>query len=165
MKLYEITGAMKEVQQMLEDGVPVEQLQDTLDEIELDFKEKAESCLYALANLNAEAEGCKAEIARLTERKKIKENQAKKLKDYLLFNMQDLGFKKVDNGVMTASVRKGVQKLQINNEDAIPQEFKKINTSVSIDKALLLKSLKELEEGKTIEGAEVIQGEHTLTIK
>lgn len=165
MKLYEITGAMKEVQQMIDDGIPVEQLQDTLDEIEIDFKEKAESCLFSLANLSAEIEGCKTEIARLNDRKKLKENQANKLKEYLLFHMQELGMKKADNGVMTASVRKGSPKLQINNEDAIPQEFKKISTSVSIDKKLLLKSLEELEEGKTIEGAEVIQGENTLTIK
>ena len=37
MKLYEITGAMAEVQQMIEDGVPLEHLEDTLNEIKVDF--------------------------------------------------------------------------------------------------------------------------------
>jgi len=165
MKLYEITGAMKEVQQMIDDGVPLEQLEDTLGEIEIDFKEKAESCLFALANLNAEIEGCKSEVDRLTARKKTKESQAAKLKEYLLFNMQELNSGKIDNGVMTASIRKGAPKLQINDESAIPQEFKKISTSVSTDKKELLKALKELEEGETIEGAEVVLGKNTLTIK
>ncbi len=165
MRLYEITGAMKEVQQMLDDGVPIEQLEDTLNEIEIDFKEKAESCLFAVANLNGEIDGCKSEIDRLAKRKKAKENQVTKLKEYLLFNMQELNSGKIDNGVMTASIRKGAPALQINSEDSIPQEFKKIVTSVSTDKKALLKALKELEEGEVIEGAEVIQGKSTLTIK
>jgi len=165
MKLYEITGAMKEVQQMLDDGVPLDQLEDTLNEIGIDFKEKAESCLFAVANLNSEVGAYKAEIDRLTAKKKSKENQIVSLKNYLLYNMQELNSGKIDNGLMSASIRKGAPALQINNESYLPQEFKKISTSVSIDKKGLLKALKELEEGETIEGAEVVPGKNTLTIK
>ena len=165
VKLYEISEAMKDVQQMLDDGVPLEQLEDTLNEIEIDFKEKADNCLFALANLNAEIEGCKVEESRLKVRRSSKERQAEKLREYLLFNMQELGSKKIDNGVMTASVRKGIKKLQITDEDAIPVEYKKISTLVSTDKKGLLAALKELKEGETITGAEVVQGQNTLTIK
>lgn len=165
MKLYEITGAMKEVQQMLDDGVPLEQLEDTLNEIGIDFKEKAESCLFAIANLNSEAGAYKAEIERLTVKKKSKESQVSKLKDYLLYNMQELNSGKIDNGLMSASIRKGAPALQINNESYLPQEFKKISTTVSIDKKGLLSALKELAEGETIKGAEVVPGKNTLTIK
>ena len=165
MRLYEIAGAMKEVQQMLDEGVPLEQLEDTLNEIGIDFKEKAEACLFALANLKSEAEAYKTEIDRLTARKKSKENQTEKLKEYLLLNMQELKSGKIDNGVMSASIRKGAPKLQINNEDDIPSQYKNISTSVSTDKNALLKALKELAEGEIIEGAEVVQGNSTLTIK
>jgi uncharacterized small protein (DUF1192 family) len=165
MQLYKITGAMKEVQQMIDDGVPLDQLEDTLSEIEIDFKEKAESCLFAVANLNSEVGAYKAEIERLTAKKKSKENQAIKLKEYLLLNMQELNSGKIDNGIMTANIRKGSPVLQINDERSIPQEFKKISTSVSTDKKALLKALKELPEGEAIEGAEVVQGKNTLTIK
>jgi len=165
MQLYKITGAMKEVQQMIDDGVPLDQLEDTLSEIEIDFKEKAESCLFAIANLNSEVGAYKAEIERLTAKKKSKENQAVKLKEYLLLNMQELNSGKIDNGIMTANIRKGAPALQINDESAIPQEFKNISTSVSTDKKALLKALKELPEGEAIEGAEVVQGKNTLAIK
>ena len=165
MKLYEISEAMKDVQKMLDDGVPLEQLEDTLNEIEIDFKQKAESCLFALANLKAEIEGCKSEEARLNARRQSKEKQVDKLKEYLLFHMQELNSGKIDNGVMTASIRKGAPKLQINDVDAIPIEFKKISTVVSTDKKGLLAALKELNEGESITGAEVVQGSNTLTIK
>ncbi|MDC0637469.1 siphovirus Gp157 family protein [Flavobacteriaceae bacterium] len=165
MKLYEITGAMKDVEKMIDEGVPLDQLEDTLNEIEIDFKEKAESCLFALANINSEVNGCKIEIDRLIARKKSKEAQAAKLKEYLLFNMQELKSGKIDNGVMSASLRKGAPALKISNEDAIPLEFKKIATSVSTDKKALLAALKELTEGEVIEGAEVVPGKTTLTIK
>jgi hypothetical protein len=165
MRLYEITGAMKGIQKMLDEGVPLEQLQDTLDECGVDFKEKAESILFALANLGGEIDGCKAEIDRLAKRKKSKENQVASLKNYLLFNMQELKSGKIDNGVMTASIRKGAQALHISDEDAIPQEFKNISTSVSTDKKALLKALKGLAEGEIIAGAEVVAGKNTLTVK
>jgi uncharacterized small protein (DUF1192 family) len=165
MKLYEITGAMKEVQQMIDDGVPLEQLEDTLNEIGVDFKEKAESCLFAVANLNSEVGAYTAEIERLTAKKKSKVNQIASLKSYLLINMQELKSGKIDNGLITASIRKGAPALQINNESAIPQEYKNISTSVSTDKKALLKALKELAEGEIIEGAEVVPGKNTLTIK
>lgn len=165
MKLYEITGAMREVQKMIDDGVPLDQLQDTLNEIEIDFKEKAEQCLFALANLDSEIAGCKTEEDRLAARRKSKVNQKEALKKYLLFNMQELKSGKIDNGVMTASLRKGAPALSITNEDEIPVEYKKIHTSISTDKKALLSALKELSEGETIKGAEVVTGKTTLTVK
>jgi len=165
MQLYKITESMKEVQAMIDDGVPLDQLEDTMQLIELDFKEKAESILYVLANIRSEMEACKAEETRLADRRKAKEKQAEKLKEYLLYNMQELKSGKIDNGVMSANIRKGAPVLVITNEDAIPNEYKKIAVTSSIDKKELLKALKALEEGETIEGVEIGVGKNTLTIK
>lgn len=165
MQLYKITEAMKEVQAMVDEGVPLDQLEDTMKLIEMDFKEKAESILFVLANIKSEIEACKAEELRLSGRRKAKENQAEKLKEYLLYNMQELKSGKIDNGVMTANIRKGSPVLVITNEDAIPNEYKKIAVTSSTDKKGLLKALKELEEGETIDGAEIGAGKNTLTIK
>ena len=165
MNLYQITGAMADVQSLIDDGVPMEQLIDTIKLIEADFNKKAESILYVLANIGAECSAIKSEETRLAERRKVKENAAARLKEYLQLNMQELNCSKVDNGVMTASIRKGASALLIENEEAIPQEFKKISTNVSIDKRGLLKALKGLEDGATIDGAQVVPGKSTLTIK
>lgn len=165
MKLYEITGAMKEVQKMLDEGVPLEQLEDTLNEIDIDFNEKAGGCLFAISNLNGEIASCKHELERLSRIKKQKESQILKIKEYLLLNMQELGKTKVANGTMVASVRKGAKALQINNEDNIPIEYKSILTTSAVDKKALLKALKDLEEGEVIAGAEIVAGKNTLIIK
>tara|TARA_R110000744_G_scaffold246942_1_gene363442 strand:+ start:11387 stop:11884 length:498 start_codon:yes stop_codon:yes gene_type:complete len=165
MKLYELTEAMKDVQAMLDEGVPIEQLQDTLNDLNCDFQDKAKNVLFAIANLKAESEMISAEIKRLSGKSKAKDNQVASLRDYLLYNMQELNSGKIDNGVMSASIRKGAPTLQINNEDLIPVEYKVIKTSVSTDKKGLLKAIKELEEGEKIEGAEVVAGKNTLTIK
>ena len=165
MQLYKITESMKEVQAMVDDGVPLDQLEDTMQLIEMDFKEKAESILFVLANIKSEMEACKVEEVRLADRRKAKEKQAEKLKEYLLYNMQELKSGKIDNGVMTANIRTGASVLVITNEDAIPNEYKKISVTSSTDKKGLLKALKELEEGEEIEGAEVGAGKNILTIK
>jgi len=165
VKLYEITGEMRNIQEMIDDNVPLEQLEETIKQIEIDFEDKAKSVLFVIANIEAEIELCKAEESKLAARRKAKDNQVSRLKEYLLYNMQEFNSGKIDNGVRTASVRKGAPALSIVDEDKIPNEYKKIKTSISVDKKLLLKSLKELDEGDKIEGAEVIQGKNTLTIK
>jgi len=165
MQLYKLTEATKQVGALLDEGVPFEQLEETLKELDCDFQEKAKSILFAIANLEAESGMIDAEVKRLASKKTTKATQVAKLREYLLFNMQETNTNKVDNGVMSASIRKGAPTLVITDEDLIPVEFKNIKTSVSTDKKGLLKALKELEEGKTIEGAEVGAGKNTLTIK
>ena len=165
MQLYKLTEATQKVSALLDEGVPFEQLEETLKELDCDFQEKAKNILFAIANLEAETGMADAEIKRLNARKTTKANQVIKLREYLLFNMQETKTAKVDNGVMAASIRKGAPTLVITDEDLIPVEFKNIKTSISTDKKGLLKALKELEEGKTIEGAEVGAGKNTLTIK
>lgn len=162
MKLYEITGAMAEMQKLIDEGVPPEQLEDTLNEIQEDFDVKAGSCLFAMANLNGEIEAAKNEEARLSERRKSKEKQLNKLKDYVLFNMKQLNKSKVDNGTMTATVRKGRAIVSIIDEDSIPFDYKNVKTSVAVDKKKLLDDLKD---GAEIEGAALTTSDETLTVK
>ena len=165
MQLYKLTEATQKVSALLDEGVPFEQLEETLKELDCDFQEKAKNILFAIANLEAEAGMADVEIKRLNARKTTKANQVSKLREYLLFNMQETKTAKVDNGVMAASIRKGAPVLVISDESLIPVEFKNIKTSVATDKKGLLKALKELKEGETIEGAEVGEGKPSLQIK
>ncbi len=165
MQLYKLTEAMAEVSKMADDGVPFEQIEDTLNELECDFQEKAKNILFAIANMEGEAEMISAEAKRLSDKKTTKLNQIKRLREYLLINMQSTGATKIENGVMTASIRKGVVSAVIKDEELIPVEFKNIKTTITTDKKGLLKALKELKEGESIEGAELGAGKNTLTIK
>lgn len=162
MKLYEIAEAMADLEQMLEDGIPEDQLTDTIEEMKGDFKEKAESILFILANMRSQVEAYKAEENRLAEKRKSTEKQSERLKEYLLFNMQEMESGEINNGIMSARVRKGAPILVIKDEDIIPTEWKEIKTTVSTDKRGLLKALKD---GEVVEGAEIGTGKNTLTIK
>lgn len=162
MRLYEITGAMAEMQKLIDEGVPPEQLEDTLNEIQEDFDVKAQSCLFAMANLTGEIETAKSEEARLNARRKSKEKQLEKLKDYVLLNMKQLNKSKVDNGTMTATIRKGREVVSIIDESAIPFDYKKVNTSIAVDKKKLLDDLKG---GAEVEGAAITRSDETLTVK
>lgn len=162
MKLYEITEAMADLEKMLDDGIPEDQLADTIEEMKGEFKDKAESILFILANMGSQIDAYKAEETRLSGKRKAEEKRVEKLKEYLLLNMQELNYGEVNNGVMSAKIRKGTPVLVIDDEDLIPIEWKKISTSVSIDKRELLKALKD---GKEAEGASIGAGKNTLTIK
>lgn len=162
MKLYEITEAMADLERMLDEGVPEDQLADTIEDMKGDFKEKAESILYILANMNSQAYAYKAEEKRLSDKRKSTEKQIERLKEYLLFNMQELNSGEINNGIMSAKIRKGLPILVIKDEDSIPVEWKEIKTTVSTDKRGLLKALKD---GEAVEGAEIGTGKNTLTIK
>ena len=162
MKLYEITEAMADLEKMLDDGIPEDQLADTIEEMTGEFKDKAESIIFILANMDSQINAYKAEEKRLSDKRKAEEKRVEKLKEYLLLNMQELNYGEVNNGVMSAKIRKGAPVLVIDDEDLIPIEWKKISTSVSIDKRELLKALKD---GKEAEGASIGTGKNTLTIK
>jgi hypothetical protein len=165
MKLYEITEAMKGLEEMLENGTPIDELADAIESVKGGFQERAESILFVLANLTGDIDKYKAEEKRLAERRKQAEKQAEKLKEYLLFNMGELNESEVSNGVKTAKIRKAAPVLVVTDEDKIPIQYKKISTSVALDKCGLLKALKDLPQGEAIEGAEVGAGKPTLQIK
>lgn len=165
MKLYELTEAMKDLEQLMESGVPEDQLADTIEDISGDFKEKAESILFVIANKQAQAEAYKAEEKRLAEKRKLEEKQIERIKEYLLFNMQELDFPEVNNGILSAKLRKLAPSLSVDDEDSIPVSYKSIKTTVSVDKKELLKALKDLPEGESIEGATLITGKKSLTFK
>ena len=86
MKLYEITEQLRQLMAM--DDVPPEQLQDTLDMVNDEFEAKAENIAMLIREMVLDAEGYKAEIDRLSDRKKSLDNKVESLKDYLRVNMQ-----------------------------------------------------------------------------
>jgi hypothetical protein len=88
-----------------------------------------------------------------------------KLKEYLVENMRAAEIKKIDDGVVSATVVNPKPVLTITSEDDIPQEYLNIKTSVAVDKKGLLAALKELPEGETIPGAVIGESKPGLTIK
>lgn len=89
---------------------------DTLEGIEGEFDEKAESIAVYIKQLKAEAKMLKAEKAAIAKRQSQKEKQAENLKAYLLNSMQALGRQKIDMPRAVISLKKNAPCLVIDDE-------------------------------------------------
>lgn len=162
MKLYEITGNMKEIENMISEGVPEDQLIDSIELIKGDFESKGESILFLLANMNGDIEAFKAEEKRLSDRRRAIEKSKSKLEEYLVYNMQAMKLKKINGGTKSASLSKPRPVLSITDESLIPDEYRSIKVVDSIDKKAALAALKG---GAEIPGATIGESKPGLTLK
>lgn len=117
MKLYEI-AAQYDVLRSMED-VPPEVLADTLESIDGEFDEKVEAIACVIKEMTAESETLKKEASTLQERSKAKENEAKRLKEYLFHQMQIAGREKVEALRAVVRISKKAPTLVIDDEDAL----------------------------------------------
>lgn len=151
MKLYELTGNIKELESMVESGdVPADQVRDTLELLEGDFNDKAKNIVMVIKNTNTEA--IDAEIKRLQSMKKTIVNKKESLKDYLRENMQASGISKIESDIIKVTLKKPTKKLVITDEDLIPDEYISVETSLKVDAKALTAAIKE--------GATLIEGAH-----
>ena len=159
--LYELTAGFKELSEA--EDIPVEQIQDTLDMIEGDFNDKAVNIVKLVKSLDKTMiDPIDDEIKRLQERKKVIINRQESLREYLRYNMVQSGIKKIECPLFNITLRKGLQKVSIDDESKVPDDLINVKTTITADKKEILKRLKAGEE---IPGASMINGEETLMIR
>lgn len=112
---------------------------DNLEELEGEYLDKLEACGIYCKNEQAEIDAIKAEEKRLADRRHVKENKVKRLKEYMLQSMEATETKKLDTPKVYISTRKS-QKVIVDDEAAIMPIYKKITET--IDKTALKKALK-----------------------
>ncbi|MFR9240988.1 MAG: siphovirus Gp157 family protein [Clostridium baratii] len=161
MKLYELTQNYRNLENLVEqEGLTVEMIQEALGQVEKDINTKMENTCKVMKEIEADALGIDEEIKRLTVLKKQKENTAKKLKEYVEFEMNGIGLNKIEGKLFRISFRKS-KAVRILDETKIPKEFIKVKTTETISKTELSKALKN---GEIVEGAELIEN-RSLQIK
>lgn len=106
MTLYEITGELLELQNMIEEGADPDVVNDTIESVEFDLEQKAEGYVMVIRNLEAQAKAIKDEEKRLREKRVSAENGIERLKKRLFDSMNATGKKKLNAGVFTLSVQK-----------------------------------------------------------
>lgn len=158
-KLYELTTDLKSI---LSEDFDEQTLKDTLEAVGGEFNDKAISIIKLAENLNGDTSVIDAEIKRLQARKSAITNKQKQLREYLIYNMQESGISKVECPLFTASLRKGVEKVVIDNEMLIPDEYAQIEVVTKVNKTEIKKQLKA---GVEIPGARLERGETTILIK
>ena len=163
MKLYEITGEVKQLEKLVEDGeLTADQIKDTLESSELEFQSKSEGIANLIGSWSDDLSTLDVHIKRLQERKKSIKASQDRLKEYLRYNMVESGITKISCPLFSVTLRKGIKKVNILDVDLLPDEY--VNAKVEI-KADSRKILKDLKEGVDVTGAILEQGADTLLIK
>ena len=118
MTLYELTDQYIVFINMIESGeIPEEAIADTLESICGELDQKIDSIACVLKQFIAEGEAIKAELDRLTERKKAKEKAAERIKTYLSETLIALDKLKFESPRNKISFRKS-NSLDISDEAA-----------------------------------------------
>lgn len=141
---------------------------DTLDGVEEEFETKAENIAAYIKGLKVEADAIKAEETALSLRRKVKENQIKRMKSYLLENMQLINRKKIDTPRAKLSIRNNAESVQFDDEE----QFIRLCLARGQDDYLRYKDpelnktavKKALQSGMEIDGASLIRTQ-SLIIK
>ena len=89
---------------------------DTLDGIEEEFECKAENIACYIKQLDGELELLKKQKAAFKRRRKAKENQLARMKDYLLVCMQKINRKSVETALAKITVKNNAESAQFADE-------------------------------------------------
>ena len=148
MKLYEISEQFNDL--LYNEEMTEEEISEQLAKLNMELENKVENGIGLLKNLTATADAMKAEELRLKKRRLSFENKISRIKDYYQSELTAIGKKKIltARGSMTIAKCGGKLPLKIDDENLIPQDFKKIVYEVDKDK------LREvLEDGEIVSGA------------
>lgn len=160
MNIYEITGDILKLQEMLLEEPENEAIQDTLESLNAELETKAENYVKVIKNMQAEAEAYKAEIDRMTERKRSIENSIERLKKALFTAMQETETDKIKGDLFTISLRNGAPQLPKELDwHTVPVHYLK-EQEPQIDRKELLKAVKSGE----VTGIELVKGQ-SLSIR
>ena len=157
--LYEITESMRDLVSL--DFNP-DEIADTLDGLQLEFKDKANNIIALDECLKGDVVAINDAIKRLQDRKAAIASRQESLKEYLLTNMIGSDIKKIECPLFTASVRKGVDHVVIDDLDSLADEFVSVKTVVSASKVEIKKAIKA---GSKVDGAHLETGKSSLIIK
>ena len=161
MTLYELTGQILELQELMEDDVyEPELINDTMESVMYDFQNKADDYVKLIKNIEAQVFALDEEAKRLKARQDKMKNKVKMLKDKLVTAMVATGTRKLQGTVGTLSLRRSTKIPSELTWENVPQEYVKTEVKKSIDKVSLTSAIKE---GK-VEGIE-LEETNSLLIK
>lgn len=147
-QLYALTGKLAELQAMADtdDEDLKEALQNAMDEIQGEFEIKADNIVMLRRNIESDVTAIEAEIERLAELKRIKSNSVAQISDYLRRNMEAASLKSIKRPLFTITLAMGKEKVIVDKEDELPEDFIVPKTTFAPDKNAITARLKEIRE-------------------
>lgn len=161
MHLYELTDKYLqafEALQVDEQGNMVGY--EAMEELAGELDEKLENVACYIKDLRGEAAKFKAEEATLAARRKQVESRAKWLSNYLQGQLEAVGREKFETVRCKLGFSKS-SKVNVLDMDLLPEEYRRVVTTVEPDKKAMLPRLRA---GEVIPGAE-LQESRTFQIK
>ena len=166
--VYELTGTLMLVQQLLTDGEEEEEvIRDTLEAVQGEYDYKIEGCCKVIKNIEADINAYKAEAKRLTDRAKSLEKNIERLKATIFNSMKATNTTNIKGQLFKISIAKNGGKLPVvydkSNKDItalLPDQL------VNIVETPNLEAIRELlEAGKVVEGFSLGERGESLRIK
>lgn len=164
-RLYEITGDILTLQEMLEDSVEDEVLTDTLEAVQGEYEIKLEAYCKVIKNLEADMEALKNEAKRLTDKRKVLENNVDRLKKAMFDSMKATNTPKVKGQIFTVAIQKNGGKLPVIMADGTTMDHLPDQLVVVTEKPNLEAIRELLEAGLTVEGFTLGERGESLRIK
>lgn len=148
--LYELTEAIATFKwEYDEDGVILNT--QTVDELEMEFKEKVRNIGLLIKNLESDADQYEKAEKEFAQKKKRAKNKIDSLKQYLASNLNGETFKS-DDGLLNISWRKS-KSVEISDGAKIPEAYL-VPQEPKVDKTALKKAI---EGGENIDGVTVVE--------
>lgn len=146
--LYQLTGEFQQLAAMDADNDDdfAAALAETLDAQSSQLEDKIEATIIVAKQLDADAEACKAEAKRLSERARAFERNAQACRDRVLWAMESTGREKIKRQLFTITRARPRPVLAVDDEALIPQKYIVEKISRSPDKKALLDALKSGDE-------------------
>lgn len=160
MKLYELAENYRNLQELVDrEYVDKEVIENALDQVEGDISEKLENIAKLMKSIDGDINSLKVEEERLANKRKLLENNSKKLREYIQSSLIILNTKKIKTNLFNFIIRKNTPSVNITDENLISDEFIKIEKKIEKKKVL-----EALKSGIEVPGAEMKQSE-SLQIK
>lgn len=164
MTIYEITNDYLQLMQMMEDPeLDPKTLADTMEGIEGELEDKADNYARVMKNMEADLNGIKAEIERLSTRKKTIENNIKRMKEALQFSMETTGKTKFKTELFSFGIRKNAPAVVMDEPyiENVPERFLKYS-----DPTINRSAIKEaIQNGEDLEGLAHLESSTSLSIR
>lgn len=170
MNLYEISEEIKKLDELYMELIDFETgefKEDTsvLDEfnekLNILLKEKSEGIIKYIKNLEADIKAKKEESKRLDDARKKQEKQLERFKDYIKFNMENMGKKEIKTPLGVLLLRKSTQTLIDESTIERDKRYWYQETTDKFDKTIIKKLL---QSGEVIVGAYLVENKN-LNIK
>ena len=164
-RLYELSDKYNALSGLLENAEAEEaQVLEALNNIKDQFNVKAENIGKLILSLAGDIAVTQKEEERLAARRRGIERQFNYMKSYLRQEMVATKNERIEGEVLTISLRKNPDSVNIVDQDAILEEFRTIIPETwQPNKTLILNHFKNT--GEIISGVEIIRDKKTLTIK